>query len=116
MKLGLGDELPDRASGSVSKTSNAAPAMWPERSLSISAFLVDQAAAGAVDNTGAGLHALECRTIDEVLGLSAARHMHGQKIHARQQVVEIDQLENRDRRRPFSDMYGSAATTFISIA
>ena len=92
MKVGLGDELRiglrlglediERGAG------NVAGAQLVDQRL-----LVDQAAAGAVDNPGAWLHELERRTIDEVLGFSAERHVHGQKIHARQQIFEINQLE-----------------------
>ena len=77
--------------GSTSNTSSPAPPSRPASMRRHQRRLVDQAAAGGVDQDGAGLHQPEPAGVDQMAGLGRQWRVQRDEVGLAQQVVEIDQ-------------------------
>ncbi len=75
--------------GSTEKTSKAAPARWPDSQRLGDRRLVDEAAAGAVDEPRARLHPRDALGGEDVRGLLGLRQVQGDEVGAGEQVVEV---------------------------
>ena len=79
--------------GSDSKTSIPAPPRCPLRNAAFDRSLVDDAAAGDVEEDRAGLHPGELRRADEAAGRPRQRDVDRDDVRLAEQVVERDQLD-----------------------
>ncbi len=77
--------------GSTSNTSSPAPPSRPASMRRHQRRLVDQAAAGGVDQDGAGLHQPEPAGVHQMAGLGRQWRVQRDEIGLAQQLVEIDQ-------------------------
>ena len=78
--------------GSVVKTSIAAPATLPDCTASASACLIDDAAAGDVDEAHAVLHLRDLVAADHAVRAGRERRVHGDEVCVANHVIELDRF------------------------
>ena len=83
----------DPVGGSCSKTSMPAPPRWPDRRASATRGLVDDAAAGDVEDDRAGLQPGDRVAPDEPARRARQRDVDGDDVGPREQLVEADELD-----------------------
>ena len=89
IRLGALSSGSSAGGGSGSVTSSAAPAISPRRRASMQRALVDDRAAGGVDQDRRGLHRPQRRRVDQVVGVGRQRAV---------QRDEVRALEQREQR------------------
>ena len=82
-----------RRTAPATKTSSAAPATLPDSSAAISAALVDQLAAGGVDDPDAVAHLRDRLRVDRAARVVGQRQVQGQEVGAREDLVERRALD-----------------------